>query len=134
MIISFLLCPNFLCAARANTVVATINVGVTPTGIAITPDNLFAYVANNNNYGISGSDSVTVLDLTDNTVVTTITGFASGAQPYTITINPAGTKAYVANSGTTTVTVIDIATNTISATITGFDDCNETQLTMSAFS
>jgi DNA-binding beta-propeller fold protein YncE len=39
------------------------NCGVTPAGIAITPDSSSAYVANNNNYTITGSDSVTVLDL-----------------------------------------------------------------------
>jgi DNA-binding beta-propeller fold protein YncE len=48
-------------------VVATINVGVTPDGIAITPDNRFAYVANNNNYSLTGADTVSVLDLRNNT-------------------------------------------------------------------
>ena len=32
-----------------NRVIATIAVGDNPAGIAITPDNRFAYVANNNN-------------------------------------------------------------------------------------
>ncbi len=36
-------------SAYENTVIATVNVGVTPAGLAITPDNKFAYVANNNN-------------------------------------------------------------------------------------
>jgi len=95
-------------------------VGVTPAGIAITPDGCFAYVANNNNYEIAGSDSVTVLNVRTNKVVTTITD-ASFDEPYTVTINCAGTKAYVTNSNADTVTVIDIATNTVSAVITGFD-------------
>jgi YVTN family beta-propeller protein len=119
-------------AVPPNTVVATINVGVTPTGMAITPDGRFAYVANNNNYGIFqtptvSADTVSVIDLSNNTVLTTIE-HSSFSQPYTITINPAGTKAYVTNSADsvggregTTVTVIDIATNTVSAVITGFD-------------
>lgn len=117
----FLLCPSFLYSAAANTVVATINVGVTPAGLAITPDNLFAYVANNNNYAITDSDTVSVLDLTKNLQVDVITTASFNAQAYTVSINPAGTKAYVTNSHWTTVVVIDIATNTVIDTINGFD-------------
>jgi YVTN family beta-propeller protein len=95
-------------------------VGVTPHGIAVTPNGRYAYVANNNNYGITGSDSVTVLNVKTNKVVTTITD-ASFAEPYTVTINEDGTKAYVTNSNADTVTVIDIATNAVTAVITGFD-------------
>lgn len=110
--------PNIF--APVNTVVATVAVGVTPAGLAITPDSRFAYVANNNNYGISGSDSVSVIDLSTNLPVTTITD-ASFNEPYTITINAAGTKAYVTNSNGATVTIIDTATNTVSGLISGFD-------------
>lgn len=104
----------------ANTVIANINVGVTPAGLAITPDNLYAYVANNNNYTIPGQDAVSVLNLTTNMLVNTITD-ASFNQPYTVTINKAGTKAYVTNSNSTTITIIDIPTNTVAGTIGGFD-------------
>lgn len=104
----------------ANGLITTINTGVTPAGLAITPDNKFAYVANNNNYSIVGQDSVSVLNLATN-MPETIIHHASFNQPYTVTINAAGTKAYVTNSNGATVTVIDIATNTISAVIAGFD-------------
>lgn len=107
-------------AKDSNTVVATINTGVNPAGLAITPNNRFAYVANNNNYLIPGQDSVSVLDLKHNLPKQTITD-ASFNQPYTVTINSAGTKAYVTNSNSTTITVIDIATNTVSGVISGFD-------------
>lgn len=107
-------------AVAPNTVVATINVGVTPAGLAITPDSKFAYVANNNNYAMPNSDNVSVLNLSNNTLETTIPLPALG-EPYTVTINPAGTKAYVTNSNSTTVSVINIATNAVVATITGFD-------------
>lgn len=109
-----------LYGVTANTVVATINVGVTPAGLAITPDNRFAYVANNNNYSLPGEDTVSVINLTTNLLQQTISD-VSFNEPYTITINPAGTKAYVTNSNSTTVTIIDIATNTVSGTIGGFD-------------
>jgi len=107
-------------AVEANTVIATITTGVTPAGIAITPNNQFAYVANNNNYGIANEDSVSVLNLTTNTADTIIHD-VSFDQPYTVTINAAGTKAYVTNSVATTITIIDIATNTVAGIINGFN-------------
>ncbi len=103
-----------------NTVVATIPVGQTPAGLAITPDNRFAYVADNNNNGVPGDDAVTVINLATNTVDYTITS-TTFHQPYTVTINAAGTKAYVTNSNFTTVSVIDIASNAVTGLITGFD-------------
>ena len=114
------LCSTFLCASESNTVIATIQVGDTPAGIAVTPDNLFAYVANNNNDGIPNGDSVSVLNLTYNTLQQTIHD-SSFNEPYTVTINTAGTKAYVTNSNGSTVTIIDLATNTVIGTIDGFD-------------
>ncbi len=118
---SFLyLSSTLLYAVAPNTVVSTINVGVNPAGIALTLDNRYAYVANNNNYRITGGDSVSVLDLTDNLPSQTIT-HSSFNEPYTITINPSGTKAYVTNSNSTTVTVIDVKTNTVTGVINGFD-------------
>ncbi|MEX2438051.1 MAG: hypothetical protein WD449_02240, partial [Candidatus Babeliales bacterium] len=95
-------------------------VGESPAGLAITPDNRFAYVANNNNNMIVGQNTVSVINLETNTVQATITD-ASFDQPYTITINKNGTKAYVTNSNGTTITIIDIANNTVLGTITGFD-------------
>lgn len=107
-------------AVTPNVSVAIMNTGVTPAGLAITPDNRFAYVANNNNYTIPNEDSVTVLNLQNNTLLTTI-HHPSFSQPYTVTINKEGTKAYVTNSFGTTITIIDIPTNMVSGVIDGFD-------------
>lgn len=107
-------------AKHSNTVLATINAGVNPAGLAITPNNRTAYVANNNNYTIAGQDSVSVLDLKHNLPKETITD-PSFNQPYTVTINSTGTKAYVTNSNSTTITIIDIATNSVIGVINGFD-------------
>ena len=115
-----LLAPTYIYADKDNTVIATINTGVTPAGIAITPNSHYAYVANNNNYAITGQDSVTVLDLKRNKVKTTIYD-GSFDQPYTVTIHPDGTKAYVTNSNSSTITIIDTATNQVIGTINGFD-------------
>lgn len=103
-----------------NTVVATMTTGVSPTGIAITPNNHFAYVANNNHIEVAGEDSVTVLNLRNNTTVTTIYD-KSFEEPYRIAINAAGTLAYVANSNGKTVSILDIATNKVIGVIDGFD-------------
>lgn len=115
----FLLTSTHL-SADHNTVVATMNTGVTPAGIAITPSGHKAYVANNNNYGIDGEDSVTILNLKNNTVKSIIYD-ESFNQPYTITINPSGTRAYVTNSNSTTITVISTQTNQVIDVIDGFD-------------
>ena len=113
-------CSHILSNVQANSLIATINVGITPAGIAITPDNNYAYVANNNNYAIAEQSNVSVINLTTNLVEKTIND-ASFNGPYTVTINPAGTKVYVTNSNSSTITIIDIASNTVTGTITGFD-------------
>lgn len=103
-----------------NRTIATIPVGNSPSNVAITPNNHFAYVANDNNAGIVGADTVSVIDIQTNKVITTISD-ASFNQVYSITIDAKGLKAYVTNSNTTTVSVINIATNTVIDVITGFD-------------
>ena len=80
-----------------NSVVATINMGVNPAGMAITPDNRTAYVANVNNYGIINEHTVSVLNLKTNIIETTIRD-PSFNELYTVTLNAKATKAYVTNS------------------------------------
>jgi len=91
-----------------NTVVATVPVGFSPSGVAITPDGTRAYV--------TGSP-VSVIDTATNTVVATLPVGGS-----VVAITPDGTHAYVANSFRQTsfsgsVSVIDTATNTEVATV-----------------
>jgi YVTN family beta-propeller protein len=117
--LSFLYLLITISTHASNRVFATIGVGDTPTGIAITPDNQFAYVANNFNDFPSGG-SVSVISIKTNTVVMTIND-PSFNEPYSVTINPAGTKVYVTNSQGSTVTIIDTATNTVVGVIDGFD-------------
>ncbi|QJC50802.1 DUF11 domain-containing protein [Paenibacillus albicereus] len=66
------------------------------------------YVAN------SGSDTVSVIDQTTNTVVATIPGFST---PQQLDATPDGTRVYVANLANATVSVIDTAANAIVGTI-----------------
>lgn len=103
-----------------NTVVATITTGISPAGIAVTPDNCFAYVANNNEYRLPGEYTVSVLNLKSNTLETTIFDKSFNG-PYRVAINSCGTRVYVTNSNSTTISVIDTATNRVIDVIDGFD-------------
>lgn len=105
---------------EAPQVTTTINAGVTPTGMAITSDGQYAYIANNNNYGLSNGNYVSVLNLTTHMPETKIFSDTFN-QPYTITLSTDGTKAYVTNSNAATITVIDTRTNEISNVMSGFD-------------
>jgi DNA-binding beta-propeller fold protein YncE len=101
----------------------TFNTGINPSGLAVWENRL--YVANNNNYGISGQDSVSVIDINTGQIIATITD-SSFDEPYTITFYQG--KAYVTNSGSPsvsgqsgTVTIVDLATNAVTGTISGFN-------------
>jgi YVTN family beta-propeller protein len=92
-----------------NAVIATIGVGVSPVGVAITPDGSRVYVANN----LGGS--VSVINTGTNTVIATI----GMAQPVVPAITPDGSRAYVTTNFTGSMVVIDTATNAVVATIVG---------------
>ena len=74
-----------------------LNTGVNPAGSAITKDERYLYVANNNSYGLPGQDSVSIFDLKHNKLVKTIYD-KSFNQPYTITIDHGRNIAYVTNA------------------------------------
>jgi len=107
--------------------VSTINVGVTPTGIAITDDSSLAYVANNNNYGVTTGNYVSLVDLQTNLAIKNIQS-GTFVQPYTATLSPDGSKVYITNSASPatvmdpgTISIIDTTINEVTGTITGFD-------------
>ena len=75
-----------------NTVTATIPVGSSPFGVAVTPDGAKVYVANNLD------DTVSLIATATNTVTATIpvgTLILCG-----VAVTPDGAKVYVANSPT----------------------------------
>ena|ERR1700730_7177537 len=88
-----------------NKVTATIPVGFSPYGVAVSPDGGRVYVTNEN------STAMSVIDATTNMVITTIpVGFA----PEGVAVSPDGSKVYVAiDSSPTNVSVIDTATNKV---------------------
>ena len=93
-----------------NTVIATVNVGTTPTGVAANPTGTRVYVTN------SGNNSVSVIDTAKNQVVANV-GTGIGSAPSAVAVNQAGTRAYVTNSGTNSVTVLNTTNNTVVTTI-----------------
>ncbi len=98
---------------RANTVTVldlvflrpdrTLAVGVDPTGMAVNPVKDEVYVVNTGTP--AGNGSVSVIDTQRNVVVATI---PVHRQPYFISVDAAGRRAYVANSGSNTVSVLDL--------------------------
>lgn len=95
-----------------NSVTHTINVGNSPTAVAITPDSTRAYVTNLN------SNNVSVIDSGTNTVINTIS--INSSRPTNIAITPDGTRPYVTTSegdSTGKLIVINIETNTIIETL-----------------
>jgi YVTN family beta-propeller protein len=92
----------------ANTVIATITVGPSPHGVAVTSDGSKVYIAN------SADNTVSVIDTATNTVVGP--PIPVGMNPFGVAVTSDGSKVYVANE-TGTVSVIDTATNTVIATI-----------------
>ncbi len=89
-------------------IIAAINVGSTPSYIAIDPPGARAYVTN------FGGTTITIIDTDTYAILGSIT---TAAAPVWIAITPDGQTAYVTLSGNT-VAEIDISTNTLTATIT----------------
>ncbi len=79
-----------------------------PTDVAITPDNLYAYVANNN------GNTVSIVSLENNTVIgTAIDPNFTLNGPYWLDVTPNGSYVYVANISGSSVSIIgsDIVNN-----------------------
>jgi|HubBroStandDraft_1064217.scaffolds.fasta_scaffold00007_45 YVTN family beta-propeller protein len=95
-------------------ITATINVGASPEGIAVTPDGTKILFTTRNETGAeSPVGFVNVLDRASNTVSSVID---VGVGPTSIAITPDGTKAYVAldnGNSTPNLWVLDVATGAV---------------------
>lgn len=105
---------------KFNSIATPICAGVNPAGMALVPVLNKLFVANNNNYGLTNEDSVTVINTKTLLPITTIYD-NSFYGPYTVTISTDKTKAYVTNSSGSTITVINTSTNAVTNIINGFD-------------
>ena len=93
-----------------NTVAKTIQVGSSPSAVAVSPNGTRVYVAN------TGSNTVSVIDTTKNyQVVGTV---AVGSAPTAVAVSPTGAQVYVANRTSNTISVIDTRRNTLATSIT----------------
>ena len=86
-----------------NTVIDTIDVGVSPDAMDLNPSSGNLYTADYN------SNTVSVIDTTTNTVIDTI---PVGNNPDAIEFNPSNNNMYVANHRSNTITVIGADTST----------------------
>lgn len=84
-----------------NAAIATIPVGASPNGIAVSADGGRVYVANR------GSSSVSVIDAGTNTVVATI---PVGANPTGVALSPDGLRLYVPSLTHDTLHILDALT------------------------
>lgn len=102
--------------ATINVMISNPSVELNAFGAALTPDGRYAFVPN------SGSNTVSVIDTSTNTVLPAVDISPYGSQPKGAVVSPDGTRAYVVcNSpipGQGTVVVIDTASRTVLNTIT----------------
>jgi YVTN family beta-propeller protein len=91
-----------------DSVVAEIPVDGDPTNVAALPNGEYLYVGNET------VDYVTVVRLTDRTVIGTV---ATGASPWELTASPSGDYVYAANLNSNSVSVIRTSNNTVVATV-----------------
>ncbi len=92
----------------SDTLVKEIEVGLHPSGMALSPDGAYLYVANAN------SDTVSVIDMTGDTVSRTfdakpVKSMPFGSAPNALSLSPDGATLYIANGGNNLLGVLDIA-------------------------
>lgn len=90
------------------TVTTEIEVGLHPSGMALSPDEALLYVANAN------SDTVSVIDTERNTVLQTLDAkpmesLPFGSAPNALFVSPDGTTLYIANGGNNLLGALDLA-------------------------
>ncbi len=101
---------NPIDASGFGQVIATVPVGVNPIMVSVLSDGSRAYVAN------QGSGTISVVNLTSNTVTATIP--VNGHPAYLATTNAVPTgKVYVVSKDSTVMTVIETDTDTVDTTI-----------------
>ena len=96
----------------SNLIIKTIEVGIQPSGLAITPDGKYAYVSNYNTLYASagfsdltpGTGTINIIDVTTETLIEPI--ITVGLSPSNIAISPDGIYSYISNFTSGIVTVI----------------------------
>jgi len=91
--VSVINCPPF------NIPTVTVDVGMSPNDLAVTPDGDFVYVAGST----QANGMVAVIQTSDNTVVATVD---VGTDPTGIAVTTEGSHVYVVNEGSNDLSVI----------------------------
>src|SRR5271157_3888426 len=99
-----------------NEVIASVPVGYSPTGIAVSPNGQKLYVAVGGDAG-----GVNVIDTATNSIIDTVLIGTPPVYLEGVVVTPDGTKVYVANVGNNNVSVIDTATNKVTASVDGLN-------------
>jgi YVTN family beta-propeller protein len=94
-------------------VVATIDVGVNPFGVAMKPDGSSLWVVNSGNFSTVGH-TVTRINPSTYAIQGTIN---VGNFPEDVAFTPSGSQAFVTNTTDATVSVINATTNTVTQTV-----------------
>ena len=117
----FFLAPALVATAlpaAAQTLIATVPIGINPSQVAGNTTTNTIYVANSCGTdpacGRNSPGTVTVIDGATNTVTATVT---VGLFPLFLVVNPVTNKIYVTNYNSNSVSVIDGTTNTVTTTI-----------------
>lgn len=92
----------------SGTVKTEIEVGLHPSGMALSPDGTRLYVANAN------SDTVSIIDTATDTIAQTLgakpmESLPFGSAPNALCVSPDGTTLYIANGGNNLLGVLDLA-------------------------
>src|SRR4051794_8138091 len=95
--------------SQPSPLVATVPVGGSPQGIAVSPDGQLVYVAN------ADDNSVSVLDAT--TDQTAGPPIAVGKSPKGLAVSPDGRRLYVANAADDTLSVINTTDRAVEQTV-----------------
>lgn len=99
--------------AVTNTFQSTINVSDGAQSVALSADGTRLYVSN-------GASKLSAIDTASSSVVGTVTVGSETSTTYSLAVNPAGTRVYVAINGGETgdsVDVVDVSTNAVIARV-----------------
>src|SRR5438094_444601 len=112
LILLFAVCAIPFALAQSGTRAASHNLPADAETESMAPATLapavVAYIPN------SGSNNVSVIDTSSNTVIDTV---AVGNSPHSVALKADGTRAYVANESSNNVSVIDTSINSVIATV-----------------
>src|SRR2546421_1293396 len=91
-------------------VVATVPVGASPAGVAVSPDGRYAYIAEGGDDAVSGFD-------TGSRAIATSVALPAGSRHRGRALSPKGDFLYVADGGSDRVSVVDTRTNRVVASV-----------------